>query len=82
MDRRITIRNNPAALGNRLVGTIVYEWRGSRLIIRHTMVDPEFRGQGIASARRRWLSRRPGGERHGVDRLLRIHSGPAPDGGR
>lgn len=54
MDSRITIRNSPesgsydAVLGDRVVGTIVYERRDNRMVIRHTVVDPEFRGQGIA----------------------------------
>jgi uncharacterized protein len=56
MDSRVTIRNSPesgcydAVLGDQVVGTIVYELRGSRMIIRHTVVDPEFRGRGIARA--------------------------------
>ena len=54
MDSRIVVRNNPesgsydAVLGDRVVGTIVYELRDKRMVIRHTVVDPEFRGQGIA----------------------------------
>jgi uncharacterized protein len=56
MDSRITIRNSTesgsydAVLGDRVVGTIVYELRDHRMVIRHTVVDPEFRGQGIARA--------------------------------
>jgi predicted GNAT family acetyltransferase len=56
MDSRITVRNSTgsgtydAVLGDRVVGTIVYELRDHRMIVRHTVVDPEFRGQGIARA--------------------------------
>jgi hypothetical protein len=56
MDDRITIGDNrgsgsyDAALGDRVVGTIVYERRDDRMILRHTVVDPQFRGQGIAQA--------------------------------
>jgi predicted GNAT family acetyltransferase len=56
MDSRITIRNSvnsssyDAVLGDEVVGTIVYERQGNRMIIMHTLVDPEFRGQGIATA--------------------------------
>lgn len=56
MDSRINIRNSTesrsydASIGDQVVGTIVYEQRDGRMIIRHTMVDPEYRGQGIASA--------------------------------
>ena len=56
MDSRITIRNSTdsrsydASIGDQVVGTIVYEQRDGRMVIRHTVVDPEFRGQGIASA--------------------------------
>lgn len=54
MDSRVTVRNNPergsydALLGDRVVGTIVYQRRDRRMVIRHTVVDPEFRGKGIA----------------------------------
>ena len=54
MGSQITISNSTgsgsydAVLGDRVVGTIVYELRGDRMVIRHTVVDPEFRGQGIA----------------------------------
>lgn len=56
MDSRITIRNSAdsssydAVFGDEVVGTIVYELQGNRMIIMHTVVDPEFRGQGIAKA--------------------------------
>jgi predicted GNAT family acetyltransferase len=56
MDSRITIRNSAgsgsynAVLGDEVVGTIVYELAGNRMVILHTLVDPEFRGQGVATA--------------------------------
>jgi uncharacterized protein len=56
MDSEIFIYNNPesrsydAVLEDRVVGTIVYELRDNRMVIRHTVVAPEFRGQGIAKA--------------------------------
>jgi predicted GNAT family acetyltransferase len=56
MDSRIIIRNctdsgsYDASIGDHVVGTIVYEQRDGRVVLRHTVVDPEFRGQGIASA--------------------------------
>jgi uncharacterized protein len=56
MDSRITIRNSAgsgsydAVLGDEVVGTIVYELVDNRMVILHTLVDPEFRGQGVAKA--------------------------------
>ncbi len=56
MDSRIAIRNSvdsssyDAVLGDEVVGTLVYELQGNRMITMHTLVDPEFRGQGVASA--------------------------------
>jgi hypothetical protein len=56
MDSRITIRNSTdsgsydAVLGDQVIGTLFYELRGNRMVIAHTVVDPEFRGRGIANA--------------------------------
>ena len=53
MDTQIEVRNNrdsrsyDAVLDGRVVGMIVYERVGSRLMIRHTIVDPTVRGRGI-----------------------------------
>src|SRR4051794_18079852 len=53
MDTQIHVRNNhesrsyDAVLDGRVVGMIVYERVASRLMIRHTIVEPEFRGSGI-----------------------------------
>jgi uncharacterized protein len=51
----ITVRDNPesqsydALIGDQVVGSIVYERSGSRLVFRHTIVEPRFRGQGIGT---------------------------------
>jgi predicted GNAT family acetyltransferase len=56
MDTRIEVRNNrdsrsyDAVLDGQVVGMIVYERLDSRLLIRHTIVDPALRGNGIATA--------------------------------
>jgi predicted GNAT family acetyltransferase len=56
MDNSVVISNSTvsrsydAVLHGRVVGTIVYELRDNRMIIRHTMVDPQLRGTGIAKA--------------------------------
>ena len=53
MDTQIEVRNNhdsrsyDAVLDGRVVGMIVYERVASRLMIRHTIVDPTLRGRGI-----------------------------------
>jgi predicted GNAT family acetyltransferase len=53
MDTQIEVRNNhdsrsyDAVLDGRVVGMIVYERVASRLMIRHTIVDPALRGRGI-----------------------------------
>ena len=53
MDTQIEVRNNhdsrsyDAVLDGRVVGMIVYERVASRLMIRHTIVDPALRGLGI-----------------------------------
>jgi predicted GNAT family acetyltransferase len=55
MDTRIEVRNNhdsrsyDAVLDGRVVGMIVYERVASRLMIRHTIVDPALRGSGIGT---------------------------------
>lgn len=51
----VTIRDNAESLcydalvGGEVVGTIVYEHAGPRMVFRHTIVEPEFRGRGIAT---------------------------------
>jgi len=51
----ITVRDNAesqtfdALIGDQVVGTIVYERSGSRLVFRHTIVEPAFRGRGIGT---------------------------------
>jgi len=55
MSADVTVRHNTesetydAMLGDRVVGTIVYERRGSRVIIRYTVVEPEFRDAGVGT---------------------------------
>src|SRR3954451_6844489 len=55
MDTQIEVRNNhesrsyDAVLDGRVVGMIVYERVASRLMIRHTIVDPALRGRGIGT---------------------------------
>jgi hypothetical protein len=55
MDTDVTVRHNTeastydAVLGDRVVGTVVYERRGSRAIFRYTVVEPEFREAGVGS---------------------------------
>lgn len=55
MDEDITVRHNTesetydAMLGDRAVGTIVYERRGNRAIFRYTVVEPEFRERGVGT---------------------------------
>jgi uncharacterized protein len=55
MDADVTVRNNTesgtydAMLGDRAVGTIVYERRGNRAIFRYTVVEPEFREHGVGT---------------------------------
>jgi hypothetical protein len=55
MDTQIEVRNNQdsrsydAVLDGRVVGMIVYERAASRLMIRHTIIDPAFRGRGIGA---------------------------------
>jgi len=55
MDADVTVRHNTesetydAMLGDRAVGTIVYERRGNRAIFRYTVVQPEFRELGVGT---------------------------------
>jgi len=51
----ITVRDNTEAqvydalIGDQVVGSIVYERSGQRLVFSHTIVEPEFRGRGIGT---------------------------------
>jgi hypothetical protein len=51
----LTIRDNPeslcydALIDGEVVGTIVYEHSGPRIVFRHTIVEPAYRGRGIAT---------------------------------
>jgi uncharacterized protein len=39
-----------AVIGGEAVGAVVYERAGPRLVILHTIVDPDYRGRGIGTA--------------------------------
>jgi hypothetical protein len=60
MNQDITLTKNTggrtydAVRDGRVVGMIVYSQHGTRTTIRHTIVDPDFRGQGIATALARY----------------------------
>ncbi len=51
----VTVRNNEAAgsydavVDGQVVGMVVYERKGDRVIVRHTIVAPDHRGEGIAT---------------------------------
>jgi predicted GNAT family acetyltransferase len=51
----ITVRDNDesqcydALIGDQVVGSIVYERSGQRLVFSHTIVEPELRGRGIGT---------------------------------
>jgi predicted GNAT family acetyltransferase len=51
----VTVRDNTeslsydALIGAEVIGTIVYEHSGRRMVFRHTIVEPEFRGRSIAT---------------------------------
>jgi uncharacterized protein len=55
MSQEIAVQNNAesgsyeAILDGRVVGLIAYERRDSRVIFQHTIVDPGYRGRGIAT---------------------------------
>ena len=38
-----------ALIGDQVVGTIVYDHAGPRLVFRHTIVEPDFRRRGIGT---------------------------------
>ncbi|MGX7682048.1 GNAT family N-acetyltransferase [Jatrophihabitans sp. DSM 45814] len=51
----ITVRNNTesrtyeAVIDDQVVGLIIYEVEGPRIALTHTIVEPEYRRQGIAT---------------------------------
>jgi uncharacterized protein len=55
MTLEITVRDNSesrsydAITAGQIVGSIVYERTGPRIVFSHTVVEPAFRGQGIAT---------------------------------
>jgi len=38
-----------AVIDGEVIGTVVYEYSGPRIVFLHTIVDPEFRGRGIGT---------------------------------
>ena len=52
----VSIRDNvesfcyDALIDGEVIGTVVYEFSGPRIVFLHTIVDPEFRGRGIGTA--------------------------------
>jgi predicted GNAT family acetyltransferase len=42
-------RTYQAQLNGTVVGTVIYEVEGPRVILTHTIVEPSFRGRGIAT---------------------------------
>jgi uncharacterized protein len=51
----VSIRDNvesfcyDALIDGEVIGTVVYEYSGPRIVFLHTIVDPEFRGRGIGT---------------------------------
>ncbi|HEY3748724.1 MAG TPA: GNAT family N-acetyltransferase [Pseudonocardiaceae bacterium] len=54
MTADVTVRHNTEAsryealLGDQVVGVVMYQRQGDRMIFEHTIVQPEFRGRGVA----------------------------------
>jgi hypothetical protein len=52
----VAVRDNPgsrtyeARVGETVVGTIIYEVEGPRVVLTHTIVEPSYRRKGIATA--------------------------------
>lgn len=38
-----------ALIGDHIVGVMVYKRLGRRVVVRHTVVEPEYRGQGLGA---------------------------------
>jgi uncharacterized protein len=36
-------------IGDKLVGVVVYKRIGGRIVIRHTVIEPEYRGSGLGT---------------------------------
>jgi predicted GNAT family acetyltransferase len=51
----VTVQDNPeslcyeALIDGEVIGTIVYECSGPRMVFLHTIVEPDLRGRGIAT---------------------------------
>ena len=52
----MTVRDNPqsptyeARLGDTVVGTLIYEVEGHRVVLTHTIVEPDCRERGVGTA--------------------------------
>ena len=49
MRDNVESRSYDALIGDQVVGSIVYEGSGQRLVFSHTIVEPEFRRRGIGT---------------------------------
>ena len=55
MSEGITVQNNTesrsydAIVDDKVIGMIIYERRGDRIMFHHTIVEPDFRRRGIAT---------------------------------
>jgi uncharacterized protein len=45
----VEIDSFEGVLDGRVVGRVIYKRLGDRVVIRHTVVDPEFRGTGVGT---------------------------------
>jgi predicted GNAT family acetyltransferase len=51
----VSVRDNmeslcyDALVDGEVIGSIVYEYSGPRIVFLHTIVDPEFRGRGVGT---------------------------------
>jgi predicted GNAT family acetyltransferase len=51
----VSVRDNveslcyDALIDGEVIGSVVYEYSGPRIVFLHTIVDPEFRGRGIGT---------------------------------
>ena len=51
----VSIRDNvesfcyDALIDDEVIGTVVYEYSGPRIVFLHTIVDPDFRGRGVGT---------------------------------
>lgn len=52
----VTVRDMPdsrtyeARIGDKVVGTLIYEVEGHRIVLTHTIVEPDYREEGVGTA--------------------------------